>query len=376
MAQDGGLRARFGDAAGLAALRPGFGLSPDDDARFALGWPHVRYVVDGHRDDEDPPTSARRVLLGGDPVARIAWPRRASLGLVRAWGLPSVYELAPGVRDLRPEAEEAVWNTDPLGADEAITLVRRRLTADAAGLGERAAEVFTLLAEALVGPEVVGGAIVDTLDTMSVDGLLTDWVRPAMVSHQLGYLLLRVPEPVAAGWRARLAAVLERVYAEAPTLRKSLRSSGATHARSIHLALGGGAAAEADTDRSPRWYTHTTDDPTLVRMRVALDRLGHEPDARLVFLGGPDVLARYARAWPSLRSREAQAWFLEQVSPIRGDEAAGIVLAMTARSQVRAEALAWFRARGPEGDAWLGAVAKGDGPGARWAQEARKALAG
>ena len=72
---------RFGGAAGLAHVRPGFCFSADFDALFALGWPHVRFVVDGHRDDESPHAAALRILTaGGDPPARLRWPRGVAQG--------------------------------------------------------------------------------------------------------------------------------------------------------------------------------------------------------------------------------------------------------------------------------------------------------
>lgn len=368
---------RFGGAAGLVHVRPGFCFSADFDALFALGWPHVRFVVDGHRDDESPHAAALRILTaGGDPPARLRWPRGVAQGLVRAWALPALFELGPGSRGVRGVVEEALWNTSPVTPDEAARLLSARMVQDVAGLGERAMENFVLLLEALTGVEPVGGAIVDALEQMEPDLLLAEWTLPPMITWSLGFLLARAPSGVARAWEDRLRRVLDRVYAARPALRRhGFRGAGSSHARALHLVMGGGAAAESSSDRALRWYAHVTDDPVLVRMRVAVNRLGYEPDARLVFLGGNDVIARYARDWSSQRTLEQQRWFLEQMAPIRAQEMYPLMLDLAGRSLVRAEATAWFVAHAADAVPFLAGAAAGDGlPGAH-ARQVLKAIA-
>jgi hypothetical protein len=367
---------RFGQASGLAFVQPGFCHSSDYDALFALGWPHLRFVVDGHCEDADPPGTALRILQQPDPPTRFAWPRRVAQGLVRAWGLPAVFELAPGVRDVRQEPQEVVWREDPISPDEARVLIACRVAQDAAGVSERAIETFVLLAEALLGAEEVGAAILEALEALPADTLLTTWTLPPILTWHLGFLMLRVPAATATGWRARLERLRRVVYDANPALeRAGFRGAASSHARSIHLVLGGGKAAEGSTDRSLRWYAHTTDDPVLVRMRVAVNRLSYEPDARLVFLGGLDVLARYARDWTKLGTTDAQRWFLEQIAPIAAPEMFPLMLELAGRSLVRPEATAWFAARAPQAGEFLAQTARGDGASATYARQVQKALA-
>lgn len=377
MGADGGpIRGWFGEAAGLARVRPGFAWSADLDALFALGWPHLRWIVDGTRADEAPAERAGALLVADAPPRRLVWPRLVATAFVRALGAAEPYELVPGARTLRPAAEERLWDAESVTPAEAAELVGRRVTRVAPGLSTRAVETHVLLLEALVGPAPVGEAIVGGLEALPPDALLVDAAGPATVSAQLGYLLLRVPDEVARAWRDRLGALVDGLYAVAPELRRGARRFGATHARSLRLALGGGAAAEADTDRTPPWYTHTHDDAALVRARVALDRTGHEPDARLVFLGGPAVLERYARVGPGLPTTEAQAWFLGQMAPIRDERTFELMLGMAVASRVRAAALDWFRARGEEGRAWLFDAARAAGARGAWARGALVAIDG
>jgi hypothetical protein len=367
---------RWGGAAGLARVRPGFCTSPDYDALFALGWPHIRFVMDGHREDEDPPGHALRILAMADPPLRFAWPRTVAQGVVRAWGLPSIFELAPGFQEFRREAEEAVWKPGPITPAEASDLLSCRLNQDIPGVSDRGIESFVLLLEALVGADVVGGAILDVLEALPVDTLLSEWSLPPHVTFHLGFLMLRVPQAQHDAWIVRMKALLESCFEARPSLRRhGFRGAGASHARSLHLVLNGGAAAENSTDRALRWYVHVADDSVLVRMRVAVNRLSYEPDARLVFLGGMDVLERYARDWPKLGTTDAQRWFFEQVAPIAAPEMYPLMLEMAGRSLVRPEAIGWFVKNAAATKAFLEETSAGDGTAATYARAVRKALA-
>lgn len=330
--------------AGLSQLRPGFTFTPADDAAFALGFPHVRQVVDGLREDENPQATALKILPQIERAPRMVWPRRTAQGLVRVWGLPAIWEMAPNSKDLRLEAEEALWKDSPIDRAEAAQLLTLRLEREVQGLSERVIEEFVLLLEAIVGTETVATVIVETLESFDAEMLLASWTTPPLVTFHLGYLLLRVPAPLAVSLRGRLRAALEKAYAFRPVLRRrGFAGQGASHARSIHLALNGGAAAE-DTDRTLRWYTHVGDDPVLVRMRVALNRLSYFPDSRLVFLGGNDVLERYNKDWRKLGNQDEQMWFFHQHATVRAPQMLPIFLDMVGESLVRDEAAAWFDA--------------------------------
>lgn len=366
---------RWGGAAGLTRVRPGFCSSPDYDALFALGWPHIRFVMDGHREDDDPPCSALRILAMPDPPQRFAWPRAVAQGVIRAWGLPSMFERAPGLRELRLEAREAAWKPGAITVGEASDLLACRLNHDTPGVSERGVESFVLLLEALVGADVVASAILDILEQLPVDTLLSEWSLPPHVTFQLGFLILRLRRPRHAAGIARMEALLERCFDARPSLRRlGFRGAGASHARSLHLVLNGGPAAESSSDRALRWYVHVADDSVLVRMRVAVNRAAYEPDARLVFLGGSDVLQRYARDWPDLRSTDAQRWFFEQVAPIAAPELYPLMLEMAGRSRVRPEAIGWFVKNAAVTSDFVDKACSGDGTVATYARSVRQLL--
>ncbi len=363
---------------GLVMLRQGFARTPEADASFALGYPYIRPLVDGARGDEVPHATARMLLLKPDLPLRMEWPRRVAQGLVRVWGRNTIYEIGPNQRELRLEAEEALWKQPPIGVDEANQLVETRVSREVPGLTERAVANFVLFLEGMVGSEAVAEAVVGNLEALEPDALLSEWALPPVVTYTLGFVLLRVPGPSAERLRDRLRGCLERCFEHRPVLaRKGFAGFGSSHARSVHLLLNGGAAAE-DTDRTLRWYAHVTDDPVLVRMRVALNRLAYVPDARLVFLGGPDVLERYGKDWRKLNREEDQRWFFRTHAMIRGPEATGILLDMALDSMIPADVHAWFDEHRALVEEELREVASGASPRAvtcrkilkRWAGEA------
>lgn len=365
---------RWAGAAGLSGLKPGFCFTPEGDALFAVGWPHLRLVADGLREDEDAPAAAEKILFLPEVPLRFTWPRKVAQGLVRAWGLTSIFEFAPGVQEIRQEAQEALWRPSPIDPAEASALLQTRMTKEIPGLSERSIETFTFLLEALLGAEVTGNLILEILEQLGVDTLLGEWTLPPAVTWQLGFLALRAPKPVAEAWHGRMTRLLDKVYEQHPALKRRGFKGGASHARALHHILHGGDAAEDSSNRALRWYAHVTDDPVLVRMRVAVNRLAYEPDARLVYLGGPDVLQRYQKDWDKLGSGEQQRWFFEQIAPIRAAEMYPLMLELAGRSLVREEARAWFAEHAAEARPFLDQAAAGDGNTSTFARQVLKAL--
>lgn len=344
----------FPKAWGLRYVRPGFCFTPEQDALFALGWPHLRVLADNHRDDADPVSAARRFLMEYDAAPRLVWSKPVARGVVRVLGQPSIFELAPGEQSLRQEAEEALWNPEKLGEGELRDLLDVRLNADVPGVSDRTIATFVLLAEALTSTEIVVRLATELLEAMEPEVLLAEWTLPMTVTWQLGYLLLRLPEDKAPLYRARLEKVLAKAVASRPELGlRGFRGKGPSHARALHIVLNGGPAAEEATDHAPRWYTHVVDEAVLVRMRVAVNRLSYQPDARLIFLGGMDVAQRFAKDWTRLKNTDEQRWFFQQIAPINAPEIRSLLLEMTATSLVRAEAVEWFKTNLARVGGWL-----------------------
>jgi hypothetical protein len=351
-------------ADGLSMLRAGFGWTPDDDVRFALGFPHVREVWDVPADDRSARSTARALLERPDAAPRVRWPRDTATSLVRAWGMSAIWESSIATRVLRKQVETQLQRLDPVAPDEAAELVGARVERDLPGLSERAIQNHVLLLEALVGTEPIVEAIVSRLEAADIDLLLTEWSLPPVVTWQLGYLLLRLPPERAAAFRRRLRACLDAALDHRPWLRRrGFAGVGSSHARSLHGVLDGAAGAE-DTDRALKWYGHVVDDPLLVRMRVHLNRLSYTPDARLVFLGGAEVLDRYVKDWRKLGGEDELRWFVEQHAPIRAPQSVRALLELAGDSPARDHAVAALTARREHVAPLVAEAAKADHPSA------------
>lgn len=359
------------EAGGAALVKPGFSFSSEQDLLFALGWPHVRFLDPTPLDDRLAVEQCLKALDPFDAAPRLVWNARVAQGMVRAWGSPSLFEISPDEKTVRAVVLEELWNPVPLSPEEASYLLGVRLSNSLLGVSDRAMETFVLLLEALVGSFVVASALVEHLEEMPESLLASRWTLPPFITYQLGYLLLRVRPNEAEGLKKRLAAVLKKHGAADLGKARASWEDGFTHFRAIHLVLHGAEAARRGGDRNIGWYTHVHEDATFIRMRVAMDRLGYRPDARLVFLGGMDVLSSYVRRWERLDGEE-QRWFVEQFGQVRSPLVAEIFLEMAVASLVRAEVVRWFVEHADFTREFLKATAEGDG---LQAQQARAILA-
>lgn len=324
-------------SAGLSGVKNGFCFDPAFDQLFALGWPHIRFLTDVHVEPYKP---ALYHLMQTDFDLRLKWPRSLALALVRAWGIGRLYDIAPGTREIREEAQEALWNLEPLEEKEVRTLVQTRMETTPLWVGDRATESFVLLAEALTSPTIIASAIVDALESMDRTLMFDMMPMPAMVTYQLGYLLLRMPKKDADKLRTRLQNVLYGTAGLGPDGDERPPQTPC-HARAMLLVLQGADAANTTTDHDLRWYTHSTD-PVAIRMRANINRSFTLPDARLVWIGGPRILETRFGTWYKKLNSTDQRWFLEQMGPIRAVEAVPLMLALAEESTVRAHARNWL----------------------------------
>lgn len=339
--------------------RSGFCFDATHDRLFAAGWPHIRFIDEGQLDDEAAVLQARRALEPLDPAPKLRWNRRLATALVRAIAIPSVFELGPDQKSLRAAAEEALWDPRPMTASEVSSGLWIRLSNSPMGVSDRMIGTWVLLAEALTGTAAVAESLVEHLEQLPAPMLQARWTLPPLVTYQLGYLLLRLPPAASGALRSRVQAILSRHGGDIGP-RRAAWEDGFTHLRALHLVMAGAEAARRGADRNLGWYTHVTDDANFVRMRVAMDRLGYRPDARLVFLGGEEVLGSYQRRWQRGDSDE-QRWFITQMAPIRSLCLAPVMLEMATVSQARGEAAQWFLSHPDFARSFLKEQAEGDG---------------
>jgi hypothetical protein len=324
-------------AVGLDRIKKGFCFDPVHDQLFALGWPHIRMITDV---SVEPYKLALYHLMQTDFDLRLKWPRSLALALVRAWGIGRLYDIAPGKREIREEVKEALWNLEPLEAEEVTALIHTRMETTPLWVGDRATESFVLLAEALTSTDVIAMAIVTALERMTPEELIDMKPMPALITYQLGYLLLRMKKGPSEDLTARLRNVLHHTADLAPGSGTRLPQTPC-HARSMMLVLRNATAAHATTDHDLRWYTHS-EDPVPVRMRASINRGFTLPDARLVWIGGPRILESRFGGWYRKLDSTDQKWFMEQMGPVQAVEVIPIMLSLAAESTVRPHARSWL----------------------------------
>ena len=205
----------------------------------------------------------------------------------------------------------------------------------------RASESMVFYAEALTETEWVAEAILEAVESMDSDELWESVPTQSLITYQLGFLLLRLPQATANNIKIRLRDILDSPWGLGRNDAASTPTT-ASHLRAIALILGGAEAAESLTDHDLRWYGHITDSPKTLMMRAQINRSFTRPDARLMFLGGADLLdTRVGKWWENL-SPDDQRWFFNQISPIQAPQMVSLMARMALdHTSVHKLAKAW-----------------------------------
>lgn len=288
-------------AAGAKVLQPGFATTPEADLAFALGFPHVEYIIDNHPDD------VRAEMIAYDRRSyRLGWPRHVAIRWCRITASKGFKRTPQGATELDGAGKKALKNGAPLTADE-VALTLKSMFSDTSSYDDL--QDLVRLFEAFLGPELVATSIVDALEK-SGNAVWNhqDHDRAQALRH-VGFLLLRLPTKQADSLRNRLETVFDRRVKTLPNKelgpRKGERGS---LLRALDLVLHGRAGAERSGERTedviePADLVHIHDDAAFVqeaaKMRVCAD-------PRLAFLGGDAVLEHWLEVFLRLRGLHAQ----------------------------------------------------------------------
>ena len=274
---------RFPDAIGLGDIKKGFAISPAWDALFALGFPHMLFIVDGHKDDKNPRKAAEKADKANDPeVYPHEFPRGVVSRYLRATAINSYYE---------DRWNRALNDGSEFTKEEATARLRKLLEPEGGLYEFRTCEVIYLI-EALYGTAFT----MDTLLT-AFEGW-TKWADGSEIAGHvvtaLGFLLRRLPAKAAAAAKARL------VKLAAIPMDEYL-------ATDFHLLLGGAPAYKkliSDTGRPEglSFALHTRDPKLLIRLGEKSNGDWHL-DPWFVFWAGDAMLAQ----WPTRMARSS-AW--------------------------------------------------------------------
>jgi len=326
-------------AAGARFIRPGFAITPEADLAFALGFPHLEYIVDDHPDD------ARAEMIAYERRSyRLGWPRNIATRWCRITASKGCRRTPQGATELDTAGKKALKNGAALAPDE-IALTLKALFTDTSSYEDL--RDLVRLFEAFVGPELVASSIVDALERSSSAVWTHQDHDRAQVMHHVGFLLLRLPPATADRLRGRLSAVFDRRVKALPT--KELgprRGERGSLLRALDVVLHGRLGAERSGERSedgvePGDLLHVTDDAEFVR-EAALLRIA--PDARLVFLGGEPVLERLLDGFARLRG--AHHALLDGFAEVASPAAIQLVQRIAAGKEAPDRAKAVLAARG------------------------------
>jgi hypothetical protein len=356
-------------AYGAHYMKKGFGFSEQEDLEWALGWPHVRRLVDSHPADADPLS----FLVGtAFPVYDIDFPREQAARRVR------FHLFCPSTPD-----EDKKWATlarpyletaGPITEEEARSVITQHLKPVPDLWWWAFLPQIILLCEAFVGTQPVAEALVETVEACPPDVLKSESSERSDCVSLLGFLLLRLPEPVHAALERRLRKVLDAVVA---TLPDGLAEAGDDDFhrpyRSLDRVLNGKPAALRSgeyLDQADLLFAG--DDPAFI-----VESLGELPGpgdlppfARLAFLGGDGVLDVETTWWKKYNEprTDTHRIFVQHYARIRSEKMLAIFLAMSQTSKARKEAAAWFAAHADYARPYLERAAAGKGDAAAWAK--------
>lgn len=326
-------------AYGARFVKPGFAITPQADLAFALGFPHLEYIVDDHPDD------ARAEMIAYERRSyRLGWPRSVATRWCRITASKGCRRTPQGATELDSAGKKALKNNAALSPDEAAAALKAIFSETASYDDLR--ELVRLF-EAFFGPELVATAIVDALDRSGNAIWNHQDHDRALVVHHVGFLLLRLPPGIADRLRGRLAAMFERRVKALPG--KELgprRGERGSLLRALDIVLHGRAGAERSGERSediiePGDLVHVTGDEAFVRAAACL-RVS--PDPRLVFLGGDPVLDHLLEGFVRLRGLH-QA-LLDGFAEVASPRAVQLVQRIAAGKEAADRARAVLAARG------------------------------
>ena len=316
------------DAFGARTIKPGFALTAEDDLLFALGWPHVRYVIDGHPADlvTDPAAIEKAVFRS---QVGLDVPRGIAMRRIRAF---AAFANGPDGK-LRQGAVRALQNDARMSEDEAKAFVLEHLSGRS--LGVQQLEIAFLL-EAIAGPNAIAEAITTAFENAADAQLLDHAAEKSTWAFALGFLLLRASADVSIGLRQRLEAIMSRCPREdvnshsvanvldqvLHTSKASLRSDHTEQSLLLHW-VGEAEAVRAELDPKRRPFCGAL-------------------YARMVFVGGEEVIDYYKKHYDKVREAPVQRAIVAEFGRIASPRIRELIAAMSEKSKAEDEAHAWL----------------------------------
>ncbi len=309
------------------------------DLAFALGYPHLEYIVDDHPDD------ARAEMIAYERRGyRLGWPRNIATRWCRVTASKGFKRSPQGATELDSAGKKALKNPAPLSTEE-IGLALKAMFTDTTYYEDL--RDLVRLFEAFAGPELIVTSITDALEKASSTLWNHQDRERAFVLHHVGFMLLRLPPNIAKQQRGRLEQIFDRRVKSLPNKelppRKGERGS---LLRALDVALHGKLGAERSGERiedgfEPTDLLHVTDDESFVRTAASQVVA---PDSRLVFLGGEPVLDHVLEVFGRFRGQHAA--LLDNFAEVAGTKVVDLFKRIAKAKEVPDRANALLAARG------------------------------
>lgn len=334
-------------AYGYRFLKSGFSFSEQQDLAFALGFPALTFVADGHPDDADPLGNLHKWRVYEHAIL----PATIALYLVRdhAWG----HRIVMGDDD----AQWLATKDEPLSMSELKHLVPRCLKKMYSVLALYRWEALTSTDEVLsiVMAEFerqVAQAETDKLNNTN-NVMVVKWAIPTM--------MMRVTEPTRDAYRKTLAQ-LHGQSRDAPQM-----------CRALDVALDRGEGCKTE-----RWRIHgsvSLEEYIKWLETREIDESSY-PDAREAFLGGEHAIELMRKRWREYKA-VAKERIVSQYGGVRSEQTVLLFLDLLgAAPKLKRSVKEWFVERADYARPILLDLEKKSGPTALLAKKALKDLDG
>jgi hypothetical protein len=316
----------------------GFTRSPETDLLYALGFPNMRRLVVDHPEN----------ALTGDALKQniVSWPGPdlPAAHAARRVRTKAVLAVKPD-GSWQDAAHAAFEDGSPFTEESAAAFLRAHLARKDLGQGGQWDIAFTL--EALVGADVVAGAVVDAFEEKTSAELASDAGAPSW-GTALGHVLLRTSTAVGDALVLRAEKLIERGFSETDVYKRSI-------AVQLDAVLHGHRRSERHRGAKvffsdiASWMSVPKDVLADELRKADVNKWNFTVEPRLAVLGGDAVIDFYRERWPVLKEADDQRRLVEWFGEIVHPSIPLLIADMAEGSKVKKVARAWLDANGGPG---------------------------
>ncbi|MCA9643279.1 MAG: hypothetical protein KC492_21420 [Myxococcales bacterium] len=322
-------------AAAGKQLKPGFAIGPEEDLLFALAFPRLGYIADGHPNEEasdDFDTWQQRTTTLLYHGQNSLTPRAVAFRRLRMLGCKEPYV----GREYSDEYRAALTNPEPVDVESAkafmATYIESNLTVQFGPL---------YMFEALFGPDATLDAVVPLIEASDPNKLHDRKLN--YYASGLAPVLRRASEKAAKSATTKL----EKAFAKST---EDARAQPQSVARGIGMAIGGAEFAEKYARRTNGpvdqiYLEWCEDNPEFVRSQLvdAPVVVPYVSYPRLVFIAGDAVWPRYRAVAAKQKDAESHAEAVALYGLIKSEGAARMLCWLATKSKAKAAAAQWIQ---------------------------------